>query len=92
MNGIKALGMATICVGTIGLSSCDEVQNGVKQVAEVNDITGSINAEFAQKLIKENNSGKNMIKNPLEKTFGTAKLKRTTEEILKESDEECWDE
>ena len=33
-----------------------------------------------------------MIKNPLEKTFGTAKLKRTTEEILKESDEECWDE
>jgi antitoxin component of MazEF toxin-antitoxin module len=31
-------------------------------------------------------------KNPIKETFGIAKLKRSTEEMLKESDEECWDE
>lgn len=31
-------------------------------------------------------------KNPLEETFGTVKLKRSTQEILEESDRECWDE
>ena len=30
--------------------------------------------------------------NPLKKTFGTFKFKRSTEEILKEVDEESWDE
>lgn len=29
-------------------------------------------------------------KNPVKETFGKLKLKRTTEEILKESDKECW--
>jgi len=31
-------------------------------------------------------------KNPIAETFGTFKFKRSTEEILKESDMECWDE
>lgn len=31
-------------------------------------------------------------KNPLRETFGTAKFKRSTREILDEGDEECWDE
>jgi len=31
-------------------------------------------------------------KNPLKETFGTFKFKRSTEEILRESDKECWDE
>ncbi len=30
--------------------------------------------------------------NPLKETFGTLKFRRTTEEILKESDKEAWDE
>ncbi len=30
--------------------------------------------------------------NALKETFGTLKFKRTTDEILKESDEESWDE
>jgi len=29
--------------------------------------------------------------NPLKETFGTIKLKRSTEEILKEIDSEAWD-
>ncbi len=29
---------------------------------------------------------------PLKKLFGQVKLKRSTEEILKEIDEECWNE
>ncbi len=29
---------------------------------------------------------------PLKKLFGRVKLKRSTEEILKEIDEECWNE
>jgi len=32
-----------------------------------------------------------MIKNSIKEIFGIAKLKRSTEEMLKESDEECWD-
>jgi len=31
-------------------------------------------------------------KNPLKETFGTVKLKKSTEQMLKESDEEAWDE
>ena len=31
-------------------------------------------------------------KNPLRETFGTVKLKRSTQEILDESDKEDWDE
>ena len=31
-------------------------------------------------------------KNPLRETFGTVKLKRSTKEILDESDREDWDE
>jgi antitoxin component of MazEF toxin-antitoxin module len=31
-------------------------------------------------------------KNPLKETFGTFKFKRSVEEILRESDRECWDE
>lgn len=50
--------------------------------------------------IKEGNLHENEVikmfirrkKNPLKETFGTVKLKRTTEDILKESDRECWDE
>ena len=30
-------------------------------------------------------------KNPLKETFGTVKLKKSTEQMLKESDEEAWD-
>ena len=30
--------------------------------------------------------------NPLKETYGILKFKRKTQEILKESDEECWDE
>ncbi len=30
--------------------------------------------------------------NPLKETFGKFKFSRPIEEILKESDEECWDE
>lgn len=30
--------------------------------------------------------------NLLKETFGTFKFSRSTDEILKESDEECWDE
>ena len=30
--------------------------------------------------------------NALRETFGKLKLKRTTQEILDESDKECWDE
>lgn len=30
--------------------------------------------------------------NPLKETFGTLKLKRSTEEILRETDREAWDE
>ncbi|MEK6895318.1 MAG: hypothetical protein AABX48_02250 [Nanoarchaeota archaeon] len=30
--------------------------------------------------------------NPLRKHFGSFKFKRTTEELLKETDEESWDE
>ena len=29
---------------------------------------------------------------PLKETFGTLKFKKSTDEILKESDKECWDE
>lgn len=31
-------------------------------------------------------------KNQLKETFGTMKFKRSTKEILEESDRECWDE
>lgn len=31
-------------------------------------------------------------RNLLKETFGKVKLKRTTQEILNESDRECWDE
>ena len=31
-------------------------------------------------------------RNALRETFGTLKFKKTTDEILKESDEEAWDE
>ena len=31
-------------------------------------------------------------KNPLKETFGMLKFKRSTEEILKETDKEAWDE
>jgi antitoxin component of MazEF toxin-antitoxin module len=31
-------------------------------------------------------------KNPLKQTFGIMKFKKTTQEILHESDRECWDE
>ena len=31
-------------------------------------------------------------KNTLKETFGTFKFKRSVEEILRESDRECWDE
>ena len=31
-------------------------------------------------------------RNVLKETFGTLKFKKTTDEILKESDEEAWDE
>lgn len=30
--------------------------------------------------------------NPIKKTFGMLKFKKSTDEILKESDKECWDE
>lgn len=31
-------------------------------------------------------------KNPLTKAFGTLTFKKSTAQMLKESDEECWDE
>jgi len=30
--------------------------------------------------------------NPLKKTFGTLKFKKSTDEVLNESDKEAWDE
>ena len=45
--------------------------------------------------IKENETIRLLIgkrKNVLREVFGTFKFKKSTEEMLKESDRECWDE
>ena len=45
--------------------------------------------------IKENETIKLLIgkkKNVLREIFGTFKFKKSTEEMLRESDKECWDE
>lgn len=52
-----------------------------KEIAE--QIKSNLPIYSADKILEEN---------PMEKTFGTFKSQRSTEEILKESDKELWDE
>ena len=71
-----------------------EVESQIREWGRSLGVVIPKNAIIGEK-IKAGDIVKLLIKkktNPIKKTFGILKFKKSTDEILEESDEECWDE
>lgn len=84
-------------VGYIGIINGGKMIEVESQVREWGRSVGVVIPKEAvvRERIKTGDTVRLLIKkkeNPLKETFGTLKFKKTTQEILRESDEESWDE